>query len=109
MGYDKNKHSNSDNFRNGVIDKKIKSSFGQFGIQAPRDRQATFEPKIVPKRQRDISEIEWKIIRMYSIGCTTRMIVENIKDIYGFDLNPTYISKITDKVLPNIEKWKSRH
>ena len=107
MWYEKNQHSKSKNFRNGGID-KIKSSFGKFNIQISRDRQTTFEPKIVPKRQRDISKIEWRIIKIYSISCFTRIIIETIKDIYCFGLNPTYISKITDTVLPNIEEQKSK-
>ena len=64
--------------------------------------------QIVPKRKSDISELEMKIINMYSMGSSTRVINETLKDIYRINLDPNYISKITDKILPNINEWKTR-
>ena len=108
MGYDKFQKSENENYRNGSAHKKIKTSFGEFKINSPRDRNASFRPKIVPKRQSDISELEMKIINMYSMGSSTRVINETLKDIYRINLDPNYISKITDKILPNIHAWKTR-
>ncbi len=77
-------------------------------INVPRDRNGEFEPQIVPKYKRDISEIENKIIAMYARGMTTREINEQIQDIYGFEASAEMVSKITDKILPEIEEWQKR-
>ena len=77
-------------------------------MDVPQDRESTFEPKILPKRKKDISEIEDKIISMYAKGMTTRQISETIDDIYGFEVSEGMISDITDKLLPKIEEWQNR-
>ena len=74
----------------------------------PQDRNSTFEPRIVNKRQKDISEIDRKIIAMYGRSLTTRQISEQIEEIYGFDVSESFVSDVTDKILPEIEEWKSR-
>ena len=68
----------------------------------------TFEPKVVQKRQKDISDIDSKIISMYAKGMTTRQISETIEDIYGFDVSEGFISDVIDKLLPQIEDWQNR-
>lgn len=73
----------------------------------PQDRKSTFEPKVVKKRQKDISDIEHKIISMYAKGMTTRQISETIDDIYGFEASEGFVSDVTDKHLPQIEEWHS--
>jgi transposase-like protein len=110
LGYEKNQANNADikNYRNGTSPKTLKSTFGDIPIDVPRDRNGEFEPLVVPKNKRDISEIEGKIIAMYASGNSTRQISEQIDDIYGFELSAEMISKITDKVLPDIEEWKKR-
>lgn len=108
LGYEKSRRSDSDNARNGYKSKKVRSSYGEFDINVPQDRNSTFEPRIVNKRQKDISEIDRKIIAMYGRGLTTRQISEQIEEIYGFDVSESFVSDVTDKILPEIEEWKSR-
>ena len=67
-----------------------------------------FEPQVVKKRQKDISDIDQKIISMYAKGMTTRQISETIEDIYGFETSEGFISDVTDKILPRIEDWQNR-
>ena len=77
-------------------------------INVPQDRNSTFEPKIVRKRQKDLSEIDQKIILMYAKGLTTRQISDTIEDLYGFEVSESFISDVTDKLLPIIEEWQNR-
>ena len=77
-------------------------------MDVPQDRQSSFEPQVLPKRQKDISSIDDKIIAMYAKGMTTRQISETIEDIYGFEVSEGMISDITDKILPRIEEWQNR-
>jgi len=88
--------------------KNIKVKCRASGNRYPRDRNAEFEPKIVPRYKRDISEIENKIIAMYARGMSTREINEQIQEIYGFEVSAEMVSKITDKILPEIEEWQKR-
>lgn len=109
LGYEKYSRSDGiENSRNGYKKKSIRSSMGEFEIEVPQDRESQFEPQIVKKRQKDISEIEQKIINMYASGLTNRTIVEEIEDIYGFEISESMISDITDKIIPRIEDWKNR-
>lgn len=109
MGYQKSDNRiEKNNYRNGRSSKTIKSQFGTFDIDVPRDRNAEFEPQIVPKNKRDISGIEEKVINMYGRGLSTRDISDSIKDIYGVELSATMISNITDAVLEDIEEWQKR-
>ena len=89
-------------YRNGKKAKKIRGNFGETEIEAPQDRDGSFEPKVVQKRQKDISGIEQKIISLYAKGMTTRQISETIEDIYGFEVSDGMVSDITDKLLPQI-------
>ena len=108
LGYSKSERSDSENARNGYKPKTLNSSFGNFEIDVPQDRQASFEPRVVKKRQKDISDIDRKIVSMYAKGMTTRQVSETIKDIYGFDASEGFISDVTDKLLPRIEEWQHR-
>ena len=109
LGYEKySRDEDVENSRNGYKSKKVRSSIGEFEIDVPQDRESQFEPKFIKKRQKDISEIEQKIINMYASGLTNKTIVEEIEDIYGFEVSESMISDITDKVIPRIEEWKSR-
>ena len=108
LGYSKSERSDSDDYRNGYKTKRINSSYGNMDIQVPQDRKSTFEPQIVKKRQKDISDIDQKIISMYAKGMTTRQISDIINDIYGFEPSESFISDVTDKILPQIEDWQSR-
>ena len=108
LTYPKYARSSSENTRNGYKQKEIKSSLGTMKINLPQDRQSTFDPKIVEKRKKDISEIEHKIISMYAKGMTTSQISNIINDIYGFEPSESLISDITDKILPMVEEWQNR-
>lgn len=108
LGYEKYEHSPEPNYRNGKKTKEIRGKYGSMDIEVPQDRNSSFEPKIVPKRKKDISAIEYKIISMYAKGMTTRQISEMIEDIYGFQVSESFVSDVTDKLLPKIEAWQNR-
>lgn len=96
------------NSRNGYKPKTLKSSYGEVPIKVPQDRNSDFDPKVVPKHKRDISEIEGKIISMYAKGMSTRQISDQIQDIYGFDVSESLVTGITNKLMPEIEEWQKR-
>ena len=100
--------SDNSNYRNGKKTKKIRGNLGETEIEVPQDRDGTFEPKVVKKRQKDISGIEQKIISLYAKGMTTRQISDTIEDIYGFEVSDGMVSDITDRLLPQIEDWQKR-
>ena len=108
LGYGKSERSDSDDYRNGYKTKRVNSSYGSMEIDVPQDRKSTFEPQVVKKRQKDISDIDQKIISMHAKGMTTRQISETIEDIYGFETSEGFISDVTDKILPQIEDWQNR-
>ena len=109
LGYEKyGKNDENDNSRNGYSKKKVKSSFGEIELDIPRDRNSEFEPKIVPKYSRDISNLEEKVISMYGLGMSTRDINKHIQEIYGVDVSAEMVSKITDKIIPLVEEWQNR-
>ena len=108
LGYQKSERYDSDDYRNGYKTKRVNSSFGSLDIQVPQDRKSTFEPQVVKKRQKDISNIDQKIISMYAKGMTTRQISDTLEDIYGFEASEGFISDVTDKILPQIEEWQHR-
>ena len=108
LGYQKSQRSDSEDYRNGYKRKRVNSRYGTVDIQVPQDRNSTFEPQVVRKRQKDISSIDQKIISMYAKGMTTRQISETLEDIYGFEASEGFISDVTDKILPQIEDWHKR-
>lgn len=109
MGYSKyDKTEEKNNYRNGTTKKKLKSEFGEFDFETPRDRNNDFEPIIVPKNKRDVSGIEDKIISLYGRGLSTREINDQIQDLYGIEVSATMVSNITDQVLPRIKEWQER-
>ena len=108
LGYESYERSENPNSRNGYKQKQIRSKYGETTLSVPQDRDSTFEPKIVKKRQKDISAIDDKIISMYAKGMTTRQISEMIEDIYGFEVSEGMVSDITDRLLPEIEEWQNR-
>ena len=108
LGYSSYERSDNTDYRNGKKTKKIRGNFGETEIEVPQDRDGSFEPKVVQKRQKDISGIEQKIISLYAKGMTTRQISETIEDIYGFEVSDGMVSDITDRLLPQIEEWQNR-
>ena len=110
LGYGKhdNGGDNTGNSRNGYSKKTIRSKFGASKITVPRDRNAQFRPQIVKKYETTSNQLEEQIIAMYAKGLSTRDIEDHMKDIYGVEVSPAMVSKITDKVLPLINEWQSR-
>lgn len=110
LGYASNDHGSKQttNRRNGYNSKNIKTSMGDMTINVPRDRESTFEPQLIPKRSRDVSGIEDKVISMYAKGMSQRDIADTIQDIYGFDISHEQISTITDRVIDEALDWQNR-
>jgi len=110
LGYDKHSvtGNNSGNSRNGYNTKSIKSEWGEAEIAVPRDRNGTFEPTVVEKRQTRTDDIETRVLAMYSKGMSTREIEDHLRDIYGVDACASLISRITDKIMPELVEWQSR-
>jgi putative transposase len=110
LGYDKHSvaGNNSGNSRNGFGSKTIKSEWGEATIAVPRDRSGTFEPTVIEKRQIRTDDIETRVLAMYSKGMSTRDIEDHLRDIYGVDASASLISRITDKIMPELIEWQSR-
>ena len=83
LGYERSERSDNDDYRNGYKRKRVNSSYGSMEIDVPQDRKSSFEPQVVKKRQKDISDIDQKIISMYAKGMTTRQISETSKIFMG--------------------------
>lgn len=110
LGYESNDHGYkaTANRRNGYTNKTLKTTMGDIEIQSPRDRDGSFEPQVIPKRSRDVSGIEDKVIAMYAKGMSQRDIADTIEQIYGFEISAEMISNITDKVIETAHEWQSR-
>lgn len=96
------------NSRNGKTSKTIKGKNGSMTIAIPRDRDGEFEPQLIPKHQRRFDGFDDKIIAMYARGMTTRDIRDQLEDLYGVDVSPTFISTVTDAVLDEVKAWQNR-
>ncbi len=110
LGYESNDHGYkaTENRRNGYTDKTLKTSYGSVPIRSPRDRDGSFDPQLIPKRETDVSSIEDKVLSMYARGMSQRDIADTIEDIYGFEISHEAISDITDRVLDKVEEWQNR-
>ncbi|KNY29846.1 transposase mutator type [Pseudobacteroides cellulosolvens ATCC 35603 = DSM 2933] len=110
LGYSKEEPNkkNTDNSRNGYTPKTLKSEFGEVEIQVPRDRKGEFQPKIVPKYQRNVTGIEDKVISLYASGMSTRDISKQVEELYGIDFSAEMVSRITDRIVPEIKEWQQR-
>ncbi|WP_025744145.1 IS256 family transposase [Aquimarina pacifica] len=108
LGYDKNQQSRSSNSRNGYSTKKVRTSLGESEIAVPRDRDASFNPMIVPKRKNMVDGIEQVIISLYAKGMSNSDIEEQIREVYDFEVSTTTISRITDKITNDIVAWQNR-
>ena len=110
LGYQNNERGEkqSTNRRNGYTQKTLKTTTGDVPIQVARDRDGSFEPVVVPKRKRDVSAIEDKVLAMYAKGMSQRDIAETIEDIYGFEISHDTVSEITDRVLEQLDEWQNR-
>lgn len=108
LGYEKHNKSSASNSRNGYSEKKIKTSYGESEIQVPRDREASFNPILVPKRQNMLDGLENVIVSLYAKGMSNSDIEEQIKEVYNFDVSTSTISKITDRVTGDVIAWQNR-
>ena len=108
LGYDKHQTSDSSNSRNGYNDKTINSKYGQFDVSIPRDRESTFEPQLVKKREVLLDGSEDLILSLYTKGMSVRDIQHHLDDLYGYELSTETISNITSKVIEKANEWQSR-
>lgn len=97
------------NKRNGKGKKQVKSSSGSFAIQTPQDRQSSFEPQIIKKRETVLAEsLQEKIIGLYGLGMSLRDISSHIKEMYDTEISHTVLSQITDRIIPEVKAWQNR-
>ena len=108
LGYAKHADKGTGNSRNGKSSKKVRTSVGDVDLSIPRDREGEFEPQVVKKHQRDISDFDEQIISMYAKGMTTRDIQNHVLELYGTDISPSLVSIITDKVMGIASEWQNR-
>jgi transposase-like protein len=108
VDYDKHQKSKQSNSRNGFSKKKVRTSFGESEIAVPRDRDASFNSMIVPKRGNMVDGIENVIVSLYAKGMSNSDIEEQIREVYNFDVSTSTISRITDKVSGDIVAWQNR-
>jgi transposase-like protein len=108
LDYERHGRSPNDNRRNGHTKKKVRTSFGESEISVPRDRDASFNPMIVPKRGNMVDGIENIIVSLYAKGMSVSDIEEQIREAYGFEVSTSTISRITEKVTDDIVAWQDR-
>ena len=110
LGYQKNQKGEkpTTNRRNGSNAKTLRSDLGPLEIEVPRDREGEFEPKIVPKGQREFRGFDEKILSMYARGMSSRDISQHLKQIYGTEVSAELISRVTDSVSQMLEEWRNR-
>lgn len=115
LGYEKSKRTSNDdenglskNYRNGHSKKTVKTQLGEVTINIPRDRNGEYEPSIISKYSRNADGMEEKILSLYSCGMSQRDISEQIKNLYDVEISPELVSKISDKIMPEVTAWQNR-
>jgi transposase-like protein len=108
LGYDKNQESQNPNYRNGYSKKTLKSKYGEVDVEIPRDRDSSFEPKLVPKRERLLKGSEDLILSLYTKGMSVRDIQHHLDDLYGYELSEQTISNITSAIIEKAKEWQNR-
>ncbi len=99
----------SKNRRNGLSSKKVKTHYGSIEVTTPRDRNGSFEPELLPKRQTTLGEgLDHKIISLYALGMSYTDICDHLSEMYQLNISPSSITAITDKIVPEIEEWQTR-
>ena len=96
------------NYRNGYSKKTVKTQLGEVDIRVPRDRQGKYEPKIMGKYDRNAEGMEEKILALYACGMSQRDISEQIKELYNVEISPELVSKISEKIMPEVTAWQNR-
>jgi len=108
LGYDKNNKSDNPNYRNGHNKKTLRSKYGEVDVSIPRDRDGSFEPQLVKKRQTLIEGTEDLILSLYTKGMSVRDIQHHLDDLYGYELSEQTISNITDAIIDKAKEWQAR-
>ena len=109
LGYEKHDPAgnHSGNSRNGATSKTLKGDFGEVPLETPRDRNGTFEPKIVAKGQTRFTGFDDKIVSMYARGMSTREIAGHLEEIYGVEVSAALISNVTEAVMEEVKTWQA--
>ena len=105
---DEGENTVSKNYRNGYSKKTVKNQLGEVDIRIPRDRKGEYEPGIIGKYDRNADGMEEKIIGLYACGLSQRDIAEQIKALYDVEISPELVSKISEKIVPEVTAWQSR-
>ena len=115
LGYEKSERASNDecgkkskNYRNGYSKKTVKTQMGELEIKVPRDRNGEYEPKIISKYNRNADGMEGKILSLYACGMSQRDIAEQIKNLYDVEISPELVSKISEKIMPDVTAWQNR-
>lgn len=110
LGYGSNERGekNTTNRRNGYSHKSVNTAYEKMDVSVPGDREGSFQPEAIPKRTKDVSGIEDRVLSMYARGMSQRDIADTVEDIYGFDISHETISTITDRVIGTAEEWQNR-
>ena len=115
LGYEKSERMSdsendnlSKNYRNGYSKKTIKTQLGEIEVKVPRDRNGEYEPKIIGKYSRNADGMEEKILSLYACGMSQRDIAEQIKNLYDVEISPELVSKISEKIMPEVNEWQNR-
>jgi hypothetical protein len=111
LGYPKHdpEGRGSGNSRNGATPKTVRGDFGEIEIETPRDRNSSFEPKIVAKRQTSVGNFGEAVMSLYARGMTTREIEQHVKEIYGVEISPQFVSRVTEELQQQITSGKAGH
>lgn len=108
LGHEKHQQAESGNIRNGTRSKTVLTEVGAVEIEVPRDREGSFEPKIVKKRQRRLTGVDEIVLSLTARGLTTGEVAAHFDDVYGTSVSKDTISRITDKVIEEMTEWQNR-
>jgi putative transposase len=110
LGYEQGRPPPEDQFnrRNGHRLKSVRTERGAIDVTVPRDREGSFEPKLIPKHKRQFDGFDDKILSMYARGMSTRDIQKHLHELYGVEVSPDLISRVTDSIVDELTEWQSR-
>jgi putative transposase len=110
LGYERHaaEGRGSGNSRNGYSSKTLKGELGEVSIQTPRDRNSSFQPQLIVKGQTRLQRLDQQILAFYAKGMTTRDIADTLREVYGAEVSPTLVAKVTDAVWETVQAWQGR-
>src|SRR5438552_3243372 len=110
LGFERNeaKGHGAGNSRNGHTTKTVHTETGPVELRVPRDRQGSFEPQLVPKHRRRLEGFDDKVLALYARGMSVRDIQGHLRELYGTDVSPELISRVTDAILDDVRAWQAR-